>query len=165
MTDAITLPAPAAFRRGGRPPRALRTRFFVPKDNYAPIAEINTTPLVDVMLVLLIMFIMIIPVAQHKVALDLPPPAPRVDQPPPVHRLDIDAAGALYWDGAPLAGAALGPRLAALASDPAHPMLALNADGEARYEQVDLVLAAVRRAGVTRLGFVDNARFLPSIAR
>ena len=165
MTGAATLPAPAAFRRGRRPPRALRTRFFVPKDDYAPIAQINTTPLVDVMLVLLIMFIMIIPVAQHKVALDLPPPSPDVRQPPPVHRLDIAANGALYWDGSPLAAAALAPRLAAFASDPAHPMLALNADGEARYERVDQILAQVRRAGVTRLGFVDNARFLPAIAR
>lgn len=164
MTDAATLPAPAAFRRGGRPPRALRTRFFVPKDNYAPIVQINTTPLVDVMLVLLIMFIIIIPVAQHKVALDLPPPSPRVDQPPPVHRLDIDANGGLYWDGTPLAPAALAPRLAGLANDPAHPMLALNADGETRYERVDQIFAQVRRAGVRRLGFVDNARFLPAIA-
>jgi biopolymer transport protein ExbD len=165
MTGAATLPVPASFRRGGRPPRPLRTRFFVPKDDYAPIAQINTTPLVDVMLVLLIMFIMIIPVAQHKVALDLPAPSPDLRQPPPVHRLDIAASGALLWDGSPLAATALGPRLAALVSDPARPVLALNADGEARYERVDQVLAEIRRAGVTRLGFVDNARFAAAIAR
>ncbi|HEY5711654.1 MAG TPA: biopolymer transporter ExbD, partial [Allosphingosinicella sp.] len=61
-------------------PRAKRTSFYVPQGNYAPIAQINTTPLVDVMLVLLIMFIMIIPVMSHKVPLDLPGAPPLTPQ-------------------------------------------------------------------------------------
>ena len=130
--------------------------FLAPAGDFAPIATINTTPLVDVMLVLLIMFIMIIPVASHKVPVDLPA-GPGL--PAPAHRLDIRADGSLAWDGRPVAPAALPGRLAALAADPARPNLHLDADGEARYEQVDRILAQIQTAGVTRLGFVDNQRF------
>ncbi|HYI65056.1 MAG TPA: biopolymer transporter ExbD [Allosphingosinicella sp.] len=140
--------------------RPTPARFYAPQGDFAPIATINTTPLVDVMLVLLIMFIIIIPVASHKVPVDLPPPDPAaIAVPPPVHRLDIAAGGGLAWDGAPLAAASLPARLRALAADPDRPVLHLNADGEARYEQVDIILADIARAGVTRLGFVDNRRF------
>jgi biopolymer transport protein ExbD len=138
----------------------IRMRPFTPKGDFAPIAAINTTPLVDVMLVLLVMFIIIIPIASHKVPLDLPREAPPVERtPPPVHRLDIAAGGALAWDGAPLPAAALPARLRAMAADPDRPVLHLNADGEARYERVDQVLAEIGRARVTRLGFVDQRRF------
>ncbi|HEV2818649.1 MAG TPA: biopolymer transporter ExbD [Allosphingosinicella sp.] len=137
--------------------RPIRTHFYAPKGDYAPIAAINTTPLIDMMLVILIMLIVAIPMTTHKVPLDLPPPVPGT--PPPSHRLAVDAAGALAWDGAPLAGAALPARLAALAADPARPALLLDAADEARYERVDELLAAIRRAGVTRLGFVNTQRF------
>jgi biopolymer transport protein ExbD len=146
---------PAAVRRQHPP----RIRYIAPKGDFAPIVAINTTPLVDVMLVLLIMFIIIIPAATHKVPLDLPQPAPRVAAPPPVHRLDIAANGALAWNGVALPAAALPVRLAALAADPARPELHLNAAAEARYEQVDIILARIRGAGITRLGFVDNAQY------
>lgn len=165
MTTSDRAPIPA--HAGGFPPaparsdraKPIRTRFFVPPGNFAPIAQINTTPLVDVMLVLLIMFIITIPVASHKVPLDLPTFSPRLVAPPPPHRLDIAAGGALSWDGAPLAAAALPARLAALTADPARPELQLNPDAEARYEQVDRILAMIRTAGVTRLGFVNNHLF------
>ena len=140
-----------------RAPQPIRFRYLPPKGDFAPIATINTTPLVDVMLVLLIMFIMIIPVLNHEVSIDLPSDGPAAPQ--PIHRLDIAAGGGLFWDGAPVSAAALAPRLAALAADPARPALHLNAHAEARYELVDEVLAMVRRAGVTRLGFVNNQQF------
>jgi biopolymer transport protein ExbD len=146
---------PAAIRRQHPP----RIRFIPPKGDFAPIVAINTTPLVDVMLVLLIMFIIIIPPATHKVPLDLPQPGPSLAPPPPSHRLDIAADGALAWNGTALPADALPARLAALAADPAHPDLNLDAAGEARYEQVDIILAQIRRAGITRLGFVDSARY------
>ncbi|HYG28604.1 MAG TPA: biopolymer transporter ExbD [Allosphingosinicella sp.] len=130
-------------------------------DETQPIADINTTPLVDVMLVLLIMFILIIPVSTHEVPLDLPVPAP--GEPPQTHRLDLDAAGRLFWDGRPVAAAELTGRLRALAADPAQPALEINADAETRYERFDQVLAAVRRAGVTRMGFVGQHRFAGAI--
>jgi biopolymer transport protein ExbD len=146
---------PAAIRRQ-RPPRI---RFVPPRGDFAPIVAINTTPLVDVMLVLLIMFILVIPAATHKVPLDLPQPGPSVTTPPPSHQLDIAADGALAWDGAALPAGALAARLAALAADPVRPELHLNAAGEARYEQVDIILAQIRGAGITRLGFIDNAQY------
>jgi len=158
QSDPTRVSAAALLARR-RPPRPIRFRYLPPKGDFAPIAAINTTPLVDVMLVLLIMFIMIIPVTTHKVDLDLPGPLPPIPGPPPSHRLDIAANGALLWDGAALAPAALPARLAALAADPDDPVLQLNADGEARYGQVDQILAQIRTAGVTRMGFVNNHLF------
>jgi biopolymer transport protein ExbD len=132
-------------------------------DDTQPISEINTTPLVDVMLVLLIMFIITIPVADHKLPLDLPVPRPTEAAPPPVNRLDLDAAGRLYWNGAPIGAEELGSRLASHAADAADPVLHMNADAETRYERFDEVLAAVRGAGVDRIGFVDQSRFAAAI--
>lgn len=145
-------------------PRYIRTRFLQPQGDFAPIATINTTPLIDMMLVLLIMFIVAIPLRNHKLPLDLPTGGPTGEQ-RPIHRLDVDAAGALRWDGRPIAPTALPARLAAVAADPADPALHLRADGEARYERVDQVLADIRRAGVTRLGFLDNQRFEAALDR
>ena len=83
--------------------RPARRRFYVPAPNaFQPIATINTTPLIDLMLVLLIMFIISIPAATHKVPVDLPRPSPDQLQPVPVHRLGIDEAGGLSWDGSVL---------------------------------------------------------------
>ena len=125
--------------------------------------EINTTPLIDLMLVLLVMLMLSIPVATHRVPLDLPRPVPSNDAPPPVHRLDIDGQGRLFWDGRAIADAALGPHLARMVADPADPVLHFAADGETRYERVDETLAVVLRAGVTRLGLVGNERFMRTL--
>lgn len=146
-------------------PRPIRTRFYTPQGDYAPIATINTTPLIDMMLVILIMIIVAIPMANHKVPLDLSPPDPGRTTTPPSHRLTIDAAGALAWDGRPLAEADLPGRLAALTADPRRPALILDAHGETRYARVDELFAAIRRAGVTRLGFFDNRRFAELLDR
>jgi biopolymer transport protein ExbD len=162
MTNSDRIPVPALAgspRPPAGPPKPIRTRFVAVRGEFAPIVAINTTPLVDVMLVLLIMFIIIIPAATHKVPLDLPAPAPRAAVPPPVHQLGIAAGGALSWDGAALPAAALRGRLTALVADPARPELHLNADSEARYEQVDQILAQIQGAGVTRLGFVNNEQY------
>lgn len=145
-------------------PRPIRTRFVSEKADFAPIAAMNLTPLIDMMLVILIMLIVAIPLANHKVPVDLPVEGPQM-APPPSHTLAIDAAGALAWDGRPLPAAALPARLAALSADPARPVLHLAAAGEARYERVDQVLADVRRAGVTRLGFIGNQEFAAGMDR
>jgi biopolymer transport protein ExbD len=124
---------------------------------------INTTPLIDLMLVLLVMLIISIPVSTHKMPLDLPRPDPTPTTPPPVHQLAIAADGRLSWNGRAIADADLAPRLAAMAADPEAPVLHLQADGEARYQRVDETLAVVVRAGITRLGFVGNERFLRTL--
>lgn len=149
---------------GPPPVRAMRDRFIVPPMAAEPIATINTTPLIDVMLVLLIMFIIVIPVASHKVPLDLPQPVPAVPAPPPPsHRLDILRSGGLVWDGRPLDAAMLPARLRAIAARPEQPELHLNPEAEARYGQVDEILAQIRRAGIRRLGILDNQRFAAAL--
>ena len=144
--------------------RPARRRFYVPAPNaFQPIATINTTPLIDLMLVLLIMFIISIPAATHKVPVDLPLPSPDQLQPVPVHRLGIDEAGGLSWDGSVLPDSQLPLRLRALAADPASPDLHLAAVAEARYERVDQVLAQVKRAGIRRLGFIGHQDFVTQL--
>jgi biopolymer transport protein ExbD len=129
----------------------------------APISGINTTPLIDVLLVLLIMFILTIPVATHSVKINLPQQGPAPAEEPQVHRLAIQAGGALSWDGAPIAGAALPARLAAFRDAAPDGVLELQAEGETRYERFDQVLAAVKRSGIARLGFVGNERFAEAV--
>lgn len=124
-----------------------------------PIGEINTTPLIDVMLVLLIMFIIVIPAITHKVPLQLPPGGPPDGPPTATERLDMGPTGALYWNGEAIERGALGARLETLLADPAEPLLVVRADGEATYNDVDHMLADVARAGVTRMAFSGNGDF------
>ena len=131
-----------------------------------PFSQLNTTPLIDVLLVLLIMFIITIPLTSHEVPLDLPQgPPPAAQAEPLVHRLDMDAGGRLRWDGAALPEAQLAARLAAVRDAGNSAELHFRTDGEARYEDFDRVLAIVKRAGIARLGLVDNHRFAAAIAR
>jgi len=123
----------------------------------APIGDLNITPLIDVMLVLLVMFIIAVPAITHKVPIDLPQNG-RPDAPPSIHRLTIAADGAIGLDGAPVAAGALSARLAPIAADRAA-SLVIDPDAATRYDVFDRTLADVRRAGIGRLGFADNARF------
>ncbi|MGE3397599.1 MAG: ExbD/TolR family protein, partial [Sphingomonas sp.] len=85
---------------------------------FEPIFAINTTPLIDMMLVLLIMFIVAIPITTHELPLDLPQPGPARPDQRPVHRLAIDAAGQTYWNGTRVDAIALRRQLSATAADP-----------------------------------------------
>jgi len=117
---------------------------------------INVTPFIDVMLVLLVIILLSLPIASHKLPLDLPQPGPAL--PAAAHQLAIDRAGMVYFDGRTIADAELPATLAAMQTDPSA-VLQLNPDPEARYERFDQILAMVKRAGVTRLGFVGNRPF------
>lgn len=123
-----------------------------------PIAEMNITPLIDVMLVLLIMMILTLPIATHKVAVDLPSGSGHPVSADKTHRLEIAASGALSLDGTAIAESALPDQLVATMADK-DATLTIRADAAARYETFDRVLATVKRAGVTRLGFVGNDQF------
>ena len=124
--------------------------------------DINTTPLIDVMLVLLIMFIITIPIQTHSVGIDLPQ-TPKTVTKPPVdtvkNRLGINADGVIRWNGAAVDRITLRQYLAASLRLPAEPELQFQPDADARYVAVDEVLADIRRAGVTKLGFVGNERY------
>jgi biopolymer transport protein ExbD len=141
--------------------RTGRPAFAVAADT--PISGINTTPLIDVLLVLLIMFILTIPVATHGVKIRLPGPGTPLDDKPVAHRLGILPGGALLWDGAPLADRDLAGRLAAFRAAAPAGVLEMQAEGDTRYERFDGVLAVVKRAGIEKLGFVGNERFAEAV--
>ena len=114
-----------------------------------PIAEINTTPLIDVMLCVLITIIYSVPVMTHAVKLDMPqvPKAPQISIPPQVIELEIDFDGTLVWNGATIPGidALESPTLRSAASQAVQPELHLQPDRRAKYEVVAKVLAAAQR--------------------
>jgi len=130
-----------------------------PVGHTQPMMEINTTPLVDVMLVLLVIFIITAPLFQQAVPIDLPRVASTpLDDSPRVVRLALDQHGALFLDGSPIPPEALGERLAAIAAAPGTaPELHLHADRGARYERVTDMMAAAQRVGITRIAFVTDA--------
>ena len=124
--------------------------------------DINTTPLIDVMLVLIIMLIITIPVQLHAVNLNMPQGAPPPLVKPEVVTLDIEASGALRWNGEAVADrAALEARLKAAAAQPDQPELHLRANKAVDYGVVAMVLASAQRLGVTKLGMVGNEQFGP----
>lgn len=128
----------------------------------APMSEMNTTPLIDVMLVLLIMFIITIPIQTHSVGVDLPQTPEKAVQPPVnmvKNKVAIDAQGVVHWNGAAIDRLTLRQYLAASLRLPVEPELQFQPDADARYVTVDEVLADIRRAGVTKMGFVGNERY------
>ena len=138
-------------------------RFLRPRRNAADAAalpDINMTPLIDVMLVLLVMFIITIPLQSHAVKLDLPGPIPPILQPNPVvNRVQITQSGEILWNGSQVSREALRSALTATTQMASEPELQLIPDAQARYVIVDEVLALTRQAGVSRLGFVGNERY------
>jgi biopolymer transport protein ExbD len=126
--------------------------------DHRPMGELNITPLIDVMLVLLVMFILAVPAITHRVPIDLPQPGEVAPAERVEHRLELLADGSVRLDGRAAGGEALSARLRALAADPAA-LVVFRADGATRYERADELLAEVKRAGVTRLGFEGLAEF------
>ncbi|WP_353189767.1 biopolymer transporter ExbD [Pandoraea pnomenusa] len=130
-------------------------------ENSDIMVEINTTPLIDVMLVLLIMLILTIPIQTHAVKLDMPTPSNAAPPAPPVVvQVDVDASGALAWNGLPLSDRAqLETHLTEAATSTPPTELHLRADAQAPYRSVATVMASAQRLGVTRIGLVGNERF------
>ena len=127
-----------------------------------PMADINVTPLVDVMLVLLIIFMITAPMLTHKVKIDLPQPNPNVVQPenpPEPVRLKIDQSGALYWNDTPVDELGLKAQLAVIGGlgDPAkQPEVQIDAADEVPYQVVARVLADAKGYGLNKIGFTDS---------
>ncbi|WP_425423553.1 ExbD/TolR family protein [Sphingomonas jaspsi] len=128
-----------------------------------PMMEINTTPLIDVMLVLLIMLIITIPPQTHAVKLDLPQDDPN-NTPPPIdpvkNKVVITAAGQVLWNGAPVNLVQLRQYLDVTQQMDVIPELHLQPEPNARYELVDEVLAVTKQAKVSKMGFVGNEAYM-----
>ena len=124
--------------------------------------DINTTPLIDVMLVLLVMLIITLPIQLHSVNLNMPvgnPPPPLVK--PEVLKIDIDNQGRIWWNGEVLPDrASLEEKLAGASQQPVQPELHLRPDKAAKYEVVAAVLASAQRLGLTRIGIIGSEQFI-----
>jgi biopolymer transport protein ExbD len=127
-----------------------------------PMTDINTTPLIDVMLVLLIMLIITIPIQLHSVNLNMPTGnPPKSDVKPEVLRLDIDATSTILWNGEPVPDRAeLENRMERTAALATQPEVHLRPDRKARYEVVAGVMAAAQRLGLTKIGIVGSEQFV-----
>jgi biopolymer transport protein ExbD len=130
--------------------------------NDEPMMDINTTPLIDVMLVLIIMLIITIPIQLHSVNLNMPtgtPPPPTKD--PVVVTIDVDFDGTVLWDGVALADrGALEAKLQDVAAQPDQPEVHLRPNKLVEYKSVAMVMASAQRLGVTKLGVVGNEQFV-----
>lgn len=135
-------------------------RFTAPYQPANPLVEMNTTPLIDVLLVLLVMLIITIPPATHAIKLDLPKGAvPRFPIDPHANLLRIDAAGTLRWNGAVIDRNALREELAMTRQMAPVPELHFRPDANAHHGDVDALLAIIKREQISRFGFVGNEAY------
>ena len=121
--------------------------------------EINMTPLVDVMLVLLIIFIITVPVMKHSVNIDLPLASNEVQiTKPETLRLSVDAQGRYFLNETPVADDELAPQLQAAAAKNPQPDLHIRGDKAVRYERVAQAMAAAQQAGLRKIGFITEPK-------
>ena len=132
------------------------------KDDGSPMMEMNMTPLIDVLLVLLIVFIMSIPVATHSVDIDLPSPSP-LDNPPPVdpikNKIVLTPGNEILWNGTPINQGELVANLQTSLSYSVEPELQFEPEAMASYDLSAKVLNMIKASGVTKFGFVGNEKY------
>jgi biopolymer transport protein ExbD len=131
-------------------------------DDDAPMMDINTTPLIDVMLVLIIMLIITIPIQTPAVKMNMPvgPSSPPL-KPPEIVRIDVDFDGTIGWNGVLVADRTeLENRLAQVAALPDQPEVHLRPNKLVSYKVVAMVMASAQRLGVTKIGLVGNEQFM-----
>lgn len=122
-----------------------------------PMSEINVTPLVDVMLVLVIIFIITAPLLTHGIKIDLPKAASTANpEKPETVTLSLDAKGKVFWNDQPVADDQLAAKMAEAAAKEPQPELHLRADHNTRYQKLAEIMSAARNAGLTKLGFVTD---------
>jgi biopolymer transport protein ExbD len=125
--------------------------------------DINTTPLIDVMLVLLIMFIITIPIQTHAVKMNMPVPSTNSPppKPPEIIRIDVDFDGTIGWNGEIIPDrATLESKLQQVAREPDQPEVHLRPNKLVTYKVVAMIMASAQRLGVTKIGIVGNEQFL-----
>ena len=125
------------------------------------LVDINTTPLIDVMLVLIIMLIITIPLQTHAVKMNMPVgPSSAPPKPPEIVRIDVDFDGTIGWNGVIVTEEELKNRLALAAAQPDQPEVHLRPNKLVSYKVVAMVMANAQRLGVTKIGLVGNEQFL-----
>jgi biopolymer transport protein ExbD len=125
----------------------------------APMSEINTTPLVDVMLVLLVIFIITAPLLSHAVKIDLPQASSQaLLEKPEVISVSIDAAGKMYWNDKSMEQGDLKVKLQEIAGKKPQPELNIRADKVTRYEVLVEVMAEAQNVGIAKIGFVSEPK-------
>jgi biopolymer transport protein ExbD len=133
------------------------------KDDGSPMMEINTTPLIDVMLVLLIMFIITIPVATHSVDIDLPVANPPDTPPPPVlpdkNKVVLTQDNKILWNGTQISDSQLLDNLKISLTLPVEPELQFEPEENAAYDLTAKVLNVIKGSQVTKFGFVGNEKY------
>ena len=132
------------------------------QDDGSPMMEMNMTPLIDVLLVLLIVFIMSIPVATHSVDIDLPVPSPN-DTPPPVdpikNKIVLTPSNEILWNGTPINQGELVANLQTSLTYSVEPELQFEPEAMASYDLSAKVLNIIKASGVTKFGFVGNEKY------
>ena len=132
------------------------------RDEHEVMIDINTTPLIDVMLVLLIMLIITIPIQLHAVNMDMPignPPPPL--QKPEIVKIDIDPQSIVYWNGIAVTGKPeLESKMQTAARQPTQPEVHLRPNKAAKYDVVATVMASAQRIGLTKIGIIGSEQFL-----
>ena len=127
----------------------------------APMNEMNMTPLIDVMLVLLIMFIITIPIQTHAVKMNMPIPSnAQPKEPRPPIRIDVDFDGTIGWNGVAVTQSELQGKLAEVAREPDQQEVHLRPNKLVTYKYVAMVMANAQRLGVTKIGLVGNEQFM-----
>ena len=124
----------------------------------APMSEINVTPLVDVMLVLLIIFMITAPLMTHKIRIDLPQANPHVQQDTPPDPIDlaVKESGDLFWNDEPITDAMLQAQLRVVAQRTPQPELQIRAEKKTEYQNIATVMAEAKSAGMVKIGFITT---------
>jgi len=132
------------------------------KDDGEPMMDLNMTPLIDVLLVLIIMFIITIPIQTHAVKVDLPVNDPNATRPPvdpQKNKITIATDGTVSWNGAPVDAVRLRQYLDVASAMNPEPELHFQPDPQVRYDVVDQTLAVIKRSNITKLGFIGNEQY------
>ena len=136
---------------------------FDQQGSHAPMSEINTTPLVDVMLVLLIIFIITAPLLTHTIRVDLPTAGSTVSsEKPDIITLSLNNEGRLFWNDAPVDEDSLSQRLTEAGGRKPQPELHLRADRDTRYQKIAEIMVTAQKAGIQKLGFVSQPENSPA---
>jgi biopolymer transport protein ExbD len=145
----------------GKPRTSLKSRRFGRGDPEI-MMDINTTPLIDVMLVLLVMLIITIPIQLHAVNLELPvgTPPPTSSIPPPKVQIDIDATSTVYWQGQPVTATELEQKMSAVAVLNPQPEVHVRPDKNSSYAVFAGVLSASKRKGLAKVAVIGHEQFV-----